>query len=107
MTATLVLTRPPFEQRGITLLGRSDGPVQLRREVVEPPFDEPAPRVREEHVVGVEPANGFRKSGPPDAERTDAELHPRLGGLDADIERLDQQVHVATAPVVAIQRSSA
>ena len=62
--ALWIVLRPVGEQIEVTLLGRADLPVELRREVVAPAFLEPQLRVGVELVVLVEAA-----SRPRDAPR--------------------------------------
>src|SRR5438045_1398195 len=77
-----VLLVPPIEQRRETLIPRLDAPIQLRREIIHRPIAQPFARIGVEFFVGVVTFDLRRIARPPDAERTDAKLYPRLGGVN-------------------------
>src|SRR5674476_1191191 len=96
-----VLAEPPAKQHRIALRRLRDGPVELRCEVIDPPLAQPLPGVAVELLVGIEAFDLLGISRSPDAERTDAHLHPRFDRLRALVYLLDQRVYAVPAPVVA------
>ena len=94
---------PPIEQHRKTLLLRLDGPIELRRKVIHPAVRQPFARISVKFGVSVESFDLRRISRAPDAERADAEFHPRLRRLDGLIDAADESVHVLAPPVVAAQ----
>ena len=73
-----ILTPPPGVEPREALLRVVERPVELWREVIEPPFVQPAACVGERLGVGVQTGDALRVAGPPDAERADADEHPPL-----------------------------
>src|SRR5262249_16866546 len=89
---------PPLEQHRIVGGPEPDVAVELRHDVVDPTLLDPFAGVGVDGVVGLQSA-GLRTARigigvAPDAERADAELHPRLDRLDALVHLLHQQVDV-------------
>ncbi len=101
-----VLPRPPREQRRKALLFLVDGPVELRREVVDPAALDPRARVGRDFLVRVESLHLRRAPGPPDAEGADAHPNLRLRGLHLGVEALHEPVHVPPAPVLPPEGTS-
>src|SRR5262249_7486798 len=83
--APLVLSGPPRQQLRIALLLLPDRPVQPPAEIVAPALVEPALRVAVQLAVLVEALDPLGMARPPDPERTDADLDPRLGLLDLPV----------------------
>ena len=94
---------PPGDELGVVGHREPEVPVHLRHDVVDPLLLDPAAGVGRDRVVGLESV-GVRPERigglvAPDAERADAELHPRLDGLDPYAHLLDQAVDVVAPPV--------
>ena len=106
VAALHVLAHPPAKQGGVRLAHFCDGPVQLRRGVVQPAFPQPLPRVAVQLHVAVEAAHVGRIAGAPDAERADADLHPGLRLLHAVVHLLHERVDVCATPVITLQRTA-
>ena len=103
-----VLGQPVIQQHRERLAGAADGPVQLRRQIVEPALLQPALHIRVELVVLAEAGHARRPPlGPADAKRADAQPQPRLARAHRALQRLHQRIHIRAAPVVARQRAAA
>src|SRR6266513_975788 len=95
-----------MQQHGEALLLWLYGPIELRREVIQPAVRQPFARVGIEFGVRVVACDLRRISRPPDAKRADAEFHPRFGGFDGFIHATDEGVDVLAPPIVAAQLSA-
>src|SRR5688500_4984210 len=100
VAALQVLLCPPGQQRGIALPRRLAGPAELRCEVVDPPLDEPFPRIGVDLLERVESLNRGRISRTPNPEGTHAEFDAGLRPLDRAIEIAHEHVDIAPPPVV-------
>src|ERR1043166_7930373 len=96
-----IVLGPPLEQHGKTLAGRIDAPVKLRREIIEPAIHQPRARVSVDGLKLIETFDLRGKAGPINAERTDADSHPGLRGVNVAIHSLDESIHIVTPPVIA------
>ena len=101
-----VVLDPPSHQRRKTLLLLVHRPVQLRRQVVDPPALEPQLRVGVDLRVRIQPFDLRRVVRAPDAERTDSHLCRRADRLHRAVEIADEAVDVVAAPVVERQPPS-
>ena len=106
MATKRILLRPPAQQHGILLTALLHGPVELRREVVEPAFLKPFACVGVELAVRVEAYDLLRKPRTPNPKRRDAKLHPRLLSVNALVELTYQGVHILAAPIVTRQHAT-
>ena len=103
VTVARVLGEPPFQQFGVALLGGADFPIELWREVIDPAFLQPAAGIGIKMFVCVQTANGFGKTGSPDAEWADTKADVRFNFVDARVEAFDEIVNVVAAPIVAFK----
>lgn len=94
-----VLGLPPSEQGWEALLFAIDGPVELRSEVINPPFLEPQPSIGEQAIISIEAADSGWVIGPPDAERADAHFDPGFDFVNGSVERFYEKVNISPAPV--------
>src|SRR5262249_41557055 len=101
VAVVLILLDPPVQQFDVALHGCTNAPVELRYDVIEPAIPQPLPRVRKNLRVRIQTINGRRIPGPPDAERAEANLHPRLQLFDFVVKLLDELVDVGAAPITA------
>src|SRR5207249_4058386 len=101
MPAFGVLRLPPFQQDRKALIGRLDGPIKLRGEIINPAAREPFARVGVEFRIGVEALNLLRITRTPYSKGADAELDGRPGGLDGVVNVLDERVDVFAPPILA------
>ena len=69
-----VLSRPPAQQDGKTLLFGIDGPVELRHKIISPPLLQPLAGIRIESGLGVEAFDRSGLPGAPDAKRAEPEF---------------------------------
>src|SRR5207249_335916 len=97
----LILRSPPVVERRETALGPGDRPIELGREVVDPAFAKPETGVGVQLGVRAQAGHTGWFSRAPDAERTDADEHPRLPLLDPFVELRDEAVDVGAPPVFA------
>src|SRR5262245_34967037 len=86
----LALARPPFEKDRKTLFVLAYWPIELRRQVINPPVDQPAARVRVKRIISVQSFDLRWESRPPDSKRTDAESDPGLLAADLTLKSLNQ-----------------
>lgn len=101
-----VLRQPVVEQHREGLRRAVDGPVQLRCQVVEPAFGEPALDIGIQLVVLAEALDaGWPQRRFAEPERADAETRARPDRTHQRVHRLHQPVDVRAAPVVARQRA--
>ena len=98
---------PPAEQGGKTLLPGIHRPVKLRRKIIQPAVGQPQAGIRVKFRVGVQAPDLRRIHRPPDAERTDAKLHPRFQRLDGLINAVDKLIDVGPPPVVPVEKTAA
>src|SRR5262245_7647783 len=103
MALLRILIVPPFQQYGETLLALIDAPIKLWCEIICPPVGHPFSRVGVKTIVSIEAADLRRIARTPDAERTDAKLHPGLRRLDGFVSAFDEIIHVVASPVVAAE----
>src|SRR5262249_11674652 len=101
-----VLAGPPRQQPRVALLLLADRPVQLRAEVIGPGLAQPEPGVGVQLGVLVEAGDARRVARPPDAERADAHLHPRLGRLHPAVWPAHEAVDRRTPPIAPARPAS-
>ena len=108
VAAVPVVRQPVVEQRAIRLRRLADGPVQLRRKIIEPAVFEPQLGVRIQAVVLAKADNAWRSPLRfADAEGTDAKAHPAFFSVDALVQSLDQLVDILAPPVGTRQLAAA
>src|SRR5207249_1843797 len=93
---------PPCVEGAKPILGATDLPVELRRNVVEPSFAQPALGVGVDLRECIETRDATRRAGSPDPEWTDADERGRTNRFDAFVQRLNELVDVRAAPRIAI-----
>src|SRR5437773_8012860 len=103
MPAHRVLRPPPLFEGAETILRRVYLPIELRREVIDPPLTQPFARIGERLAEGVESVDALRIAWTPYAERTDTHRHPGLCDVHALIELGNEVVDVVPPPIVPIR----
>src|SRR5690606_13927846 len=78
-----------------------DRPVQLRCEIINPPFVEPEFRVSIQLVILVKALDGGGIPRPPDTERTKPKFYMRLFFFDFSVKSFDENIHRVSSPVAA------
>src|SRR5436305_11036430 len=93
-----VLAPPPRVEPREALLIVVERPVVLWRQVVDPPFSQPSPRIGERLGVGIQTGYAGRIPRPPDPEWTDTDEHPPFTRFDFGVQRSNEVVDVRSAP---------
>ena len=111
-TCTLYRIRPPAGHRGVVHALVADVPVDLGADVVDPPLLDPFPAVGVGVVVALIAAGGIGALGQaalirPHAGGADAVGQPRINGVDALPQCLDQLVDIVPAPVADVGKALA
>ena len=104
MALLRVLRKPIVEQQVERLRTLIDRPIKLRHQIVEPAFGEPQLDICVQLVVLAETGNARRTAvRATQAERADAETHPRLLAVNAIVDAFHQQIDIAASPIGARQ----
>ena len=106
-------TAPPLDELFVVGRAVAQLPIELRHVVVHPALVDPVEHVGIQVVVVLQAARiGARQAAAHlcvvvDAERTDTELDPRLGGTDAFVQHLDEGIDVVTPPFTDVAETIA
>ena len=99
---------PPTHEAVVVGRGMSDGPIELRDDIVHPALTNPEQDVGIQVVVVLQPAGvtaGHATSGRivvVYAKRRYAELDPRFDAVHRVVQHFDEGVHVVSAPICAV-----
>ena len=104
---------PPTQEAIVVGAGVSDGPVELRHDVVHPTLADPEQDVGIQVVVVLQTAGvatGHTTAGRQvvvNAEGRHTEFDPRFDAVHGVVEHLDEGIHVVATPIRAVVESIA
>ena len=95
---------PPRLQESV-ILASPEGPVQLRRQIIDGLVLKPCDGIGIDLAIGIQAENAGRDPALPYAERAHAELDMRLDHLDTVMNLLEKAVHIVSSPILDVGKS--
>ena len=90
---------PPRLQESV-ILASPEGPVQLRRQIIDGLVLKPCDGIGIDLAIGIQAEDAGRDPALPYAERAHAELDMRLDHLDTVMNLLEKAVHIVSSPIL-------